>query len=180
MRMLQYKLQLVEMGYLVAGGKIHHQAEAYPAECLPIQLAILRSEVDHVVKCISDVITNNPKFKKRCKQVLLGKYPGCYLCSFEIQPTHIVLSYTHGTIILEPKECGLDFQFNVPHQNTKPESKYTVSLYCSPDLKTKQEKHTARVHEYIGDIHRELLFTQLGETVNYDNRYVLVNEYVDP
>lgn len=180
MRMLQYKLQLTEIGYLVASGEIHHQEEAYPAECLPIRLTIQEPGVDHVVKCISDVITENQKFKSSCKQVLLGKYVGCYLYSFEVQPTHIVLSYTHGTIILEPKGCGIDFQFDVPHKNTKRDSKYRVSLYCNSDLKTKQKIHTARVHEYVGDTHRELLFEQVGETVNYDNRYVFVDEYVDP
>lgn len=180
MRMLQYKLQLVEMGYLVASGKIYHQSEANPAECLPIRLSIRESRVDHIVKCISDVITNDPKFRRSRKQVLLGEYTGCYLCSFEVQPTHIVLSYTHGTIILEPKGCGVDLQFNVPHESPKPDSRYMVSLCCSPDLKTKQVNHTARVHEYVGDAHRELLFMQLGETVDYDNRYVFVNEYVDP
>ncbi len=180
MRMLQYKLQLVGMGYLVASGEIHHQEEAYPAECLPIQLTILKSSVGHVVKCISDIITNDSEFKKSCKQVLLGEYPECYLYSFEVQPTHIVLSYTHGTIILEPKACGIDFQFDVPHKSTNLHSKYRVFLCSDTNLKTNQTNHTAHVYEYIGDIHRELRFTQLGEIVDYDNRYVFVDEYVDP
>ena len=180
MRMLQYKLQLAEMGYLVASGEIRYQEAACPAECLPIQLTILEPEVDRVVKCISYVSTNDPEFRRSCKQVLLGEYPGCYLYSFEVQPTHIVLSYTHGTIILSAEKGGAELRFDVPHKSAKPDSKYTVSLYCSTDLETKQKKHTACVHEYIGDIHRELLFEQIGETVDFDNRYIFVDEFVDP
>lgn len=180
MRMLQYKLPLAGMGYLVASGEIHNQEEAYPKECLPIRLTNLSHDDDYLVGRISDVITDNPKFRRKRKQVLLGKYPGCYLYSFEVQPTHIVLSYTHGTIILEPKGYQVELQFDVPHKNGKPDSKYTVSLYYDSVQKPGQERHVACVHEYLGDIHRELLFEQIGETVDFDNRYVFVDEYVDP
>lgn len=181
MRMLQYKLPLVGMGYLVASGEIHHQEEAYPKECLPIRLTNLDYNDDYLVRCISDVITDNPKFRRKRKQVLLGKYPGCYLYSFEVQPTHVVLSYTHGTIILEPEGCHVKLQFDVPHKSGKSDSKYKVSLYRDSDLETGQERHVARVHEYIGDIHRELYFEQPGER-DYStdaDRYVYVNEYID-
>lgn len=180
MRVLQYKLQLVEKGYFVASGEIRYQEAACPAECLPIRLTILEPEVDRAVENIADVITNDPEFERNCKQVLLGEYPGCYLYAFEVQPTHIVLSYTHGTIILTDEKGGAELRFDVPHKNAKPDSKYTVSLCCSTDMTTKQNNHTARVHEYIGDIHRELLFQQIGETVDFDNCYVFVDEYVDP
>ena len=180
MRLLQYKLQLAEKGYFVASGEIRYQEAACLAECLPIRLTILEPEVDRVAKDISDVITNDPEFRRSCKQVLLGEYPGCYLYSFEVQPTHIALSYTHGTIILSTEKGGAELRFDVPHKSAKPDSKYTVSLCCTTDLKTKQKNHTARVHEYLGAIHRELLFEQIGETVDFDNRYVFIDEYVDP
>lgn len=179
MRLLQYKLQLAEKGYFVASGEIHYQEVACPAECLPIRLTILEPEVDHAVENIADVITNDPEFRRSCKRVLLGEYPGCYLYAFEVQPTHIVLSYTHGTIILDSKMGGAELRFDVPHKSAKSDSTYTVSLCYSTDLETNQKKHTACVHEYIGDIHRELFFEQIGETMDFDNHYVFVDEYVD-
>lgn len=180
MRMLQYKLPLMDMGYLVASGEIHHSEEANPNECLPIHFTKLDHSDDYLAKCVIDVVTDNPEFRRSYKAVLLGKCSDYYLYSFEVNPSHIVLNYTHGAIILGPGISHVNLQFDVPHKNGKPNSKYTVSLWCCKEQSCELKQYSARVHEYFGDIHRELHFEQIGERMDYDNRYVVINEYVDP
>lgn len=180
MRMLQYKLQLMGMGYLVASGEIYHSEEANPDECLPIRFTDLDRNDDYLAKCVIDVVTDNPKFRRNHKAVLLGKCSGYYLYSFEVNPSYIVLNYTHGAIILGSGASRVNLQFDVPHKSGKPDSKYTVSLWSCKDQSCGSKRYCACVHEYFGDIHRKLYFEQTGETMDYDDRYVLINEYVDP
>ena len=128
MRMLQYKLPLVEMGYLVASGEIHNSEEAYPEECLPIKMTLLRYDADYLLGCVIDVITRSNGFRAYYKEALLGKLPNNYLYSFEVQPDSLVLSYTDGTIVLGAGPSQLKLQFDVPHRSGKADTKYTVSL----------------------------------------------------
>ena len=180
MRMLQYKLPLVEMGYLVASGEIHNSEEAYPEECLPIKMTLLRYDADYLLGCVIDVITRSNGFRAYYKEALLGKLPNNYLYSFEVQPDSLVLGYTDGTIVLGAGPSQLKLQFDVPHRSGKADTKYTVSLNNDTDLKSKQPRYSARVHEFIGDIHRDIYFEQIGEKRDYNNHYVYIDEYIDP
>lgn len=180
MRMLRYKLPIVEMGYLVASGKIYNSEEARPDECLPIKMTLLRYDADYLLGCVIDVIARSEKFEAHYKEALLGKYPDCYLCSFEVQPDGLVLSYTGGAIVLGAGPSQLKLRFEVPHRSGKADTEYAVSLSVDKDLKSGQKRYSACVHELIGDIQRELYFEQIGEERDYNNRYVYVDEYIDP
>lgn len=192
MRMLKYKVELVDDGYTVASGDMRGNLDLLNSEeCLPIQLTMLHlyhgaRRVYSLGDCVNPAelcsdSNCSEDFRAKYREILQGGHSDRWnLCAFTVTGGYVVLSYhqcgtMHDEVITLPgwDNVGLDLQFIVPHRDTKPDSKYIVRL--SPGHKN------AHVSELVGKIRREIdIYSEFGDKGMPQARYAIVSEFVDP
>lgn len=195
MRMLKYKLELVDDGYIVASSDMHGDVCLLAgAECLPIQLTMLklhRLGGNQKLHTLGDCVnpeelqwggTNNHSedFLANYHEILQGKHPNhWYLYAFTVTDGCVVLEYHqrgigHSEVVTLPGwgDVDLELQFIVPHRGKRTNSKYIVQL--SPGHRN------THVSEFIGSIRREIdIYSEKGDDSAFPTRYAIVSEFVD-
>ena len=192
MRMLKYKMELVDDGYIVASGDMRGNLDLLNSgECLPIQLTMLHLYRGN--RCVHDLgdcvdpaeLYSDPnrseEFRANYREILQGKRSDrWYLYSFTVADGYVVLQYhqcgvAHNEIITLPgwDDVGLELQFAVPHRGKKHDSKYIVQL--SPRRKN------AHVSEFVGATRREIdIYSEPDDKSMFTTRYAIISEFVDP
>lgn len=194
MRMLKYKLELYEDGYMVASGDMHGDINRIDgAECLPIQLTMLklhkgRRNVHDLGDCVNPeefkfggIENHSADFRANYRKILQGKHSDCwYLYAFTVTSGHVVLEYHQretrcSEVVTLPgwDDVGLELQFIVPHRRKKANSKYIVQL--SP------EHRNTHVSEFVGDVRREIdIYQEKDDDSTFPTSYAIISEFVDP
>lgn len=142
MRMLEYEVKLAERGYIVASGDMRRNPDLIREyECLPISLTVgshcTNKQLVAAVGTDESYAFDDQEsdFRENYPAILLGQHPRWYLYCFEVHAGKIILEYYNSRtggrsfMMVQPKQgSALELQFDVPHQDGKPSSRYAVVL----------------------------------------------------
>lgn len=174
MRMLQYRLQLMSSGYVVAGGDVErYNGDDWDDSSLPeIKMEVLTCDTYSDKHDIMEII----EFAEKGfipKDILNWR-----LIRFSVNAKGLILEYrnekldTTEVVILE-KYYKLKLRFYVPRKNGNSEAIYLIDAANYGNT-----CYSMYVTEYINDIRRNLRFYEKDH--EDDNCYdVIVTEYAD-
>lgn len=190
MRMLTYKLEMCERGYVVASGEVRGYDSWNGRECQPIKFSITECSDDLGVIVNKDgwnkeSDSTKKYFYEHYQEILRSEDNDWYLYSFEVSPGCLILNFYNGQ-----SDCScyliikgiytLKVQFDIPKQSGKSESHYEVEIFnVLESSESSVMVETSRVTECFKGVRRILEFEGRSDDITDKEEYVFVTEYAD-
>ena len=185
MRRIEYKVALDGEPFTVANCDIARSYSKEDNHPLPIRMSILRcSDTEDKVTSIVHAASLNSQgvsveFAEHYVDILLGKPSDWVLAQFQIRASCVELEYHHPltndvenimlTVNGDPVEF-LRLEFEVPHQDNRPDTKYLVEMRCE-----NSSRNTAFIAEELPSTHRRTFFSLRSD----EPSEMSITEYVD-
>lgn len=190
MRMLTYKLQMCERGYVVASGEVQGYDSWNGRDCQPIKFSILDYRGDLDASVIKDGWDEESDFAEKYfnehyQEILRGEDDDWYLYQFEVSPGRLILDFYNSQsgcccYLIFVGIPRLKVKFDVPKQDGSSETHYEVRICNVPDSSNPSvTKKTAQVIECFGGVRRILNFEGRSDDPIHKEEHVSVIEYAD-